>query len=56
MAAAIQDAYDIDPELIPGGGGIFDVKADGKMVFSKHEIGRFPEHNEVLKSLAPIVR
>lgn len=51
MAAAIQDEFGVQPELIEGGGGIFDVKADGKLVFSKHDTGRFPEHDEVLDAL-----
>lgn len=55
MAAEIQETYDIKPELIAGGGGIFDVKADGKLVFSKHEVGRFPENHEVLDLLEPMV-
>ena len=34
------------------GGGIFDVHADGELIFSKHQTGRFPEHSEVLDQLA----
>jgi len=34
--------------LIGGNGGIFDVKVDGKLIYSKHETGRFPEEDEVL--------
>ncbi len=41
----------IKAELIEGSGGIFDVKADGNMIFSKHETGRFPEHDEIIKAL-----
>jgi selT/selW/selH-like putative selenoprotein len=37
---------------VKGKGGIFDVSLDGKMVFSKHEVGRFPEEDEVLVPLA----
>jgi len=37
----------VDPELIRGGGGIFDVTVDGKLVFSKHRTGRFPDPGEV---------
>ena len=40
-----------DAEAIPGGKGQFDVLADGAMVFSKHETGRFPEDGEILESL-----
>jgi len=34
-------------DLIKGGGGVFDVKVDGNMVFSKHRVGRFPNPGEV---------
>ena len=37
--------------LIAGGGGIFDVTVDGRMVFSKFKTGRFPEPNEIIDKL-----
>jgi selenoprotein W-related protein len=37
--------------MIPGKGGIFDVKLGGRMVFSKHAAGRFPENEEILALL-----
>lgn len=52
MAAAIKDKFGVQPKLIEGGGGIFDVKAGGKLIYSKHETGRFPEHDEILNALA----
>ena len=39
-------------ELIRGDGGIFDVKIDGRVCFSKHESGRYPEPGEVLALIA----
>jgi predicted Rdx family selenoprotein len=36
-----------DAEIEAGGKGQFDVLADGEIIFSKHESGRFPEHKEV---------
>lgn len=54
MADAIKKKHRVEPKLIAGGGGIFDVKVDGKLIFSKHEVGRFPEDAEVLKALAPL--
>jgi predicted Rdx family selenoprotein len=36
---------------IPGGKGQFDVVRDGELVFSKHETGRFPAHDEILAAL-----
>ncbi len=41
----------MEPRLIKGDNGIFDVKLDGEMIFSKHETGRFPESEEVLVRL-----
>ena len=38
-------------ELIQGSGGIFDVTADGALIYSKHRTGRFPENAEVLQAL-----
>jgi selT/selW/selH-like putative selenoprotein len=49
--AAIKDEFDVEPELIQGSGGVFDVTANGKVIYSKHETGRFPEHHEVLTAL-----
>jgi len=40
-----------DASATPGGKGQFDVLADGGMIFSKAEQGRFPEDDEILGSL-----
>ena len=53
MAACLKDRFDVDAELIEGAGGIFDVAVDGEIVYSKHDTGRFPEHDEVVALLAP---
>jgi selenoprotein W-related protein len=54
LAAEIKQAYGVDAELIAGGGGIFDVRANGTLLFSKHDVGRFPETPEVIAALEPI--
>ena len=40
---------DSNVTLIKGSGGIFDVKCDGKLIFSKHKIAgqRFPKEGEI---------
>ena len=45
------DEFKVDAELIKGKGGVFDVVADGDLVYSKHKAGRFPTDEEVLKKL-----
>ncbi|MCZ6462845.1 MAG: Rdx family protein [Proteobacteria bacterium] len=51
LAAAIMEKTGSEPELVRGDKGIFDVTVDGRLIFSKHETGRFPEHKEVLEQL-----
>jgi selT/selW/selH-like putative selenoprotein len=46
------NANGIQAQDIPGGKGQFDVLRDGELIFSKHESGRFPEHDEILAALA----
>ena len=41
-------------ELIKGGGGIFDVKVDGQLIYCKKETGRFPEDSEVLDAIGKL--
>jgi len=33
--------------LIPSSGGVFEVKLDSDLVFSKKELQRYPEENEI---------
>jgi selT/selW/selH-like putative selenoprotein len=39
------------PRLIKSSGGVFEVKVDGDLVFSKAALGRFPEQGEVAAAL-----
>ncbi len=38
-------------ELLKGDRGIFEVRADGRLVFSKKDAGRFPNPGEILERL-----
>jgi selT/selW/selH-like putative selenoprotein len=41
----------VEPTLVIGTPGQFDVLVDGQVLFSKHKEGRFPEEEEILRSL-----
>ena len=43
----MRERFGLDAELIKGTHGIFDVKVDGDLVFSKRDLGRFPLPGEV---------
>lgn len=51
MAAEIRNALNVEPRLIEGSKGIFDVRTDGGVVYSKAKTGRFPEEGEVARLL-----
>lgn len=51
LAAEIEKVKGVKPVLKKGARGVFDVTVDGKLIFSKHRVGRFPEHREVLEQL-----
>ena len=52
MEAAIHKATEHEVEVTAGDRGIFDVHADGVLVYSKHAEGRFPTEEEILQKLA----
>jgi selT/selW/selH-like putative selenoprotein len=39
--------------LIKGSRGAFEVAVDGDVLFSKHQMGRFPDPGEIATALAP---
>ena len=41
----------VEVKLVEGSNGSFDVIADGKLVYSKFQTGRFPRPDEVSKIL-----
>ena len=51
MAAKIKDAFGADAFIIEGAGGIFDVNVNGKLVYSKHETGEFPDEDALVEEL-----
>ena len=44
----MKQALGVDSELISGRGGVFEISVDGKKMFSKKALGRFPEAGEIL--------
>ena len=44
----MEKALGVESELTAGSGGVFEVTVDGKKLFSKKALGRFPEDGEIL--------
>ena len=51
MSAEVEKTTGAIPILTPGSGGIFDVKLNDSLIFSKHRLGRFPNDGEVAEIL-----
>lgn len=51
LAAKISEELGIEALLIKGVAGVFDVIADGTVVFSKLEEQRFPQDTEIIEAL-----
>jgi selenoprotein W-related protein len=52
LAKAIEEKFGIKSQLIKAGGGLFEVTANGRKIFSKKETGRFPENEEIIKDIS----
>ncbi|MED5463144.1 MAG: Rdx family protein [Myxococcota bacterium] len=51
LAAEIHESLQLEATLIEGSKGIFDIRANGRLVFSKHVVERFPFLGEVIQLL-----
>ena len=43
------DNFGFSSELIESGGGVFEIRANGHLIFSKKKLNRFPEEGEIVK-------
>jgi selenoprotein W-related protein len=51
MASDILEKYGnaiSEMTLIPSGGGVFEVTKNGKLIFSKKQLNRFPDLEEIV--------
>jgi selT/selW/selH-like putative selenoprotein len=51
LQATLKEKFGVEAKLIAGGGGIFEVKLDGKVIFDKFSVGRFPEEQEIVDKI-----
>jgi len=51
LADKIEAEFGFKAKLVGGAVGAFNVDADGRRLFSKHEAGRFPDEEEILVQL-----
>lgn len=49
MAAELEERLAEETELVKSSGGIFEVEDRGELIFSKRELKRFPEGEEIFE-------
>ena len=47
LRESIERQFGVKAELIKGMGGVFEVSVNDNLLYSKKELGRFPDKNEV---------
>ena len=45
-----------DLKLIPGGGGCFELTADGELIYSKLSTGKFPDEGAMVAAVGMRIR
>ena len=51
MGKQLEEELGAEIGLISGSGGVFEVYADGNMIFSKKKLNRFPNEGEIISLL-----
>jgi selT/selW/selH-like putative selenoprotein len=51
LAARIKESLGVEASLVPEGRGIFDIRVDGALVYSKFETGTFPDEARLVGQL-----
>ena len=55
LRESIENKFGVRAELTPGTGGIFEVTLNSHLIFSKKELGRFPNDNEVIDLIEEVI-
>jgi selenoprotein W-related protein len=47
----LNEVFGTKAKLIPSKGGAYEIEVNGKRIFSKLELGRFPDDGEIAQSI-----
>jgi selenoprotein W-related protein len=51
LADELRNAVSVEAKLVAGSGGAFEVTVDGELIFSKLQLGRFPNPGEIVEKV-----
>ena len=49
MRSLLDSEFGVLAETIPSSGGVFEVTVNGSLIFSKKQLGRFPNEEEIVQ-------
>ncbi|HDM76109.1 MAG TPA: SelT/SelW/SelH family protein [Deltaproteobacteria bacterium] len=49
LAEKLREEVGVETKLIKSSGGVFEVKHNGKLIFSKKKTGRFPDPAKIVE-------
>jgi selenoprotein W-related protein len=51
LAARIREAAGVSPKLIKSGGGAFEIRVNGELIYSKLKTGEWPDFDAVSRQV-----
>ena len=54
LAANVKQYFGLEMQLIKSSGGVFEIKLDGQLIYSKKQTGEFPEEMDVVNQISEL--
>ena len=56
MRSSLDSRFGILAEMRPSSGGVFEVTLNGSLIFSKKQLGRFPNDGEIVTFIEDVLK
>ena len=56
MRSSLDSKFGILAEMRPSSGGVFEITLNGSLIFSKKELGRFPNDGEIVNFIENVLK
>ena len=56
MRSSLNSKFGILAEMRPSSGGVFEVTLNGSLIFSKKQLGRFPNDGEIVNFIENVLK
>ena len=56
MRSSLNSKFGILAEMRPSSGGVFEVTLNGSLIFSKKQLGRFPNDGEIVTFIEDVLK